>query len=180
MLKVGDKVRFVDSMGGGIVTVLKSRMFAVVRDEDGLEIPVQTNRLVVVDTNLDTLQTRRTVPNKDAIKHRRSSTATLKLSAASGKGIHKIEVDLHIQQLTTAAHHLDNSTIIDIQLNEFHRIMRSNIHRRGLHIVFIHGVGTGVLQQAIYHALRTDYPRCTAHAAPYARYGQGATEVTIR
>lgn len=97
MLKIGDKVRFVDSMGGGIVTALKSRMFAVVRDEDGLEIPVQTNRLVVVDTNLDTLQTRRTVPNKDAIKHHRSSTATLKLSAASGKGIHKIEVDLHIQ-----------------------------------------------------------------------------------
>jgi dsDNA-specific endonuclease/ATPase MutS2 len=48
-------------------------------------------------------------------------------------------------------------------------------------VIFIHGVGSGKLREAIHAALTTDYPACSWHDAPFVRYGyNGATVVTIK
>ena len=47
-MKIGDKVRFLDAMGGGIVTGFKGTNLVLVEDEDGFEIPTLITQCVVV------------------------------------------------------------------------------------------------------------------------------------
>jgi len=47
-IEVGDKVRFLNEVGQGIVTRIQSKLVYVLTDE-GFEIPVQSNQLVVVE-----------------------------------------------------------------------------------------------------------------------------------
>ena len=47
-LKTGDKVRFLNSVGGGIVTTFRGKEMVLVEDEDGFEIPVLISECVVV------------------------------------------------------------------------------------------------------------------------------------
>lgn len=47
-VKAGDKVRFLNTSGGGIVTRVEGKL-AFVEDEDGFEIPVLVNELVVIN-----------------------------------------------------------------------------------------------------------------------------------
>ena len=48
-VKVGDVVRFLDSVGGGRVTKIINNI-VYVEDEDGFEIPAQTSNVVVTAT----------------------------------------------------------------------------------------------------------------------------------
>lgn len=47
-IKVGDKVRFLNSVGGGIVRSLKGKDQVLVEDEDGFEVPALIRECVVV------------------------------------------------------------------------------------------------------------------------------------
>lgn len=49
--KPGDKVRFLNQSGGGIVTKIISPQMLHVAIEDGFEIPILTNELLLVDTS---------------------------------------------------------------------------------------------------------------------------------
>lgn len=49
MAKVGDKVRFLNTTGGGVITKIKDNI-AYVEDEDGFETPIMTREIVVVDS----------------------------------------------------------------------------------------------------------------------------------
>lgn len=51
MIKIGDKVRFLNDVGGGIVKNVKPNGIALVEDEDGFEIPCLVSDLVAVETN---------------------------------------------------------------------------------------------------------------------------------
>lgn len=50
-MKIGDKVRFLSEVGGGIVTGFQGKDFALVEDEDGFDIPMPIRECVVVDTD---------------------------------------------------------------------------------------------------------------------------------
>ena len=47
-LKVGDKVRFLNEVGGGTVSRIEGRNLIYVLDEDGFEVPTSTSEVVVV------------------------------------------------------------------------------------------------------------------------------------
>ncbi|MDD4922007.1 MAG: DUF2027 domain-containing protein [Bacteroidales bacterium] len=46
---IGDKVRFLDAIGGGVVTAFKGKDMVVVLEEDGFETPVFKRQCVVID-----------------------------------------------------------------------------------------------------------------------------------
>lgn len=48
-IKIGDRVRFLDAVGGGIVSGFKKDGVVLVQDEDGFELPVLKQQCVVVD-----------------------------------------------------------------------------------------------------------------------------------
>lgn len=50
-MKIGDKVRFLSEVGGGIVKAFQGKDFVLVEDEDGFDIPMQIRECVVIDTD---------------------------------------------------------------------------------------------------------------------------------
>lgn len=89
-----------------------------------------------------------------------------------------IEIDLHIHELLDTIAGLSNSDMLEVQLNEFRRVMNENIKKKGQKIVFIHGKGEGVLRNALLKELKK-YPHCTAQDASFREYGFGATQITV-
>ena len=50
-MKIGDKVRFLSDVGGGIVRKFEKGNVVLVEDEDGFEIPALISECVVIDTD---------------------------------------------------------------------------------------------------------------------------------
>lgn len=50
-MKIGDKVRFLNEVGGGKVIAFREKGVVLVEDENGFEIPMLEKELVVIDTN---------------------------------------------------------------------------------------------------------------------------------
>lgn len=50
-MKIGDKVRFLSETGGGVIAGFQGNNIVLVEDEDGFQIPVRTNDVVVVETD---------------------------------------------------------------------------------------------------------------------------------
>lgn len=90
-----------------------------------------------------------------------------------------IEVDLHIDQLVDTTRGLSNADILNLQVDEFRRVMDANLKSHGQKIVFIHGKGEGVLRQAIMKELNHRYKGHQVQDASFREYGFGATQVTI-
>ena len=88
-----------------------------------------------------------------------------------------MEVDLHINQLTKSVKGLDNYDMLNLQLDTAKRKVEFAIQKRVVKIVFIHGVGEGVLKSEL-QSLLNKYP-VKHYDASYKQYGLGATEVYI-
>ena len=91
-----------------------------------------------------------------------------------------IECDLHITELIDTTAGLSNKDMLEVQLDEFRRVMDENKKHNGAKIVFIHGKGEGVLRKALLDELKRKYPRCEAQDASFREYGFGATLITVR
>ena len=50
-MKIGDKVRFISEVGGGVVAGFRDKNIVLVEDEDGFQIPVRVNDVVVIDSD---------------------------------------------------------------------------------------------------------------------------------
>lgn len=68
-MKIGDKVRFLSEVGGGVVAGFQGKDIVLVEDEDGFQIPTRVNDVVVVEAdNYDrtpVLETPKTVAAAD-------------------------------------------------------------------------------------------------------------------
>ena len=51
MIKIGDKVRILSEVGGGVVSGFQGKDIVLVQDEDGFDIPMPIREVVAVDTN---------------------------------------------------------------------------------------------------------------------------------
>lgn len=88
------------------------------------------------------------------------------------------EVDLHIQNLVPHWQKLSNGEMLNIQLNHFEKQLELALKHHEKRVVFIHGVGGGVLRNEIRQRLsaRVDLE---FNDASYHMYGYGATEVHL-
>ena len=50
-MKIGDKVRFLSEVGGGVVTGFQGKNIVLVEDADGFDIPMPINECVVIETD---------------------------------------------------------------------------------------------------------------------------------
>ena len=91
-----------------------------------------------------------------------------------------IEVDLHITELIDSTSGLSNKEMLDIQIDKVEREMKAAIEAKAKRIVFIHGVGQGVLKIEISRLLKSKFPKYSFHDASFKEYGYGATMVILR
>ncbi|MBD5213490.1 MAG: DUF2027 domain-containing protein [Bacteroidales bacterium] len=90
-----------------------------------------------------------------------------------------IEVDLHINELVDNTAGLTAADMLNLQVDEFRRVMDQNLKNKGQKIVFIHGKGEGVLRNALTKELTHRYKGHLVQDASFQEYGYGATQVTI-
>jgi dsDNA-specific endonuclease/ATPase MutS2 len=89
-----------------------------------------------------------------------------------------MEVDLHLHQLTNDAKGLDAHDKLSLQLDTAKRQLEFAIQKRIARVVFIHGVGEGVLKLELQYLFKR-YENIKFYEADYKKYGLGATEVFI-
>lgn len=65
-IKIGDKVRFLSEVGGGIVTGFQGKDIVLVEDESGFDIPMPAHECVVIDTDNYNIKKRETKEEKKA------------------------------------------------------------------------------------------------------------------
>ncbi|MBR1769600.1 MAG: DUF2027 domain-containing protein, partial [Bacteroidales bacterium] len=88
------------------------------------------------------------------------------------------EVDLHIEELTEDDSKMQPFEKLTLQMEHFNKCLDEAIKRNLDKIVFIHGVGQGVLKKNIEEELNK-YSFIHYFPASMQKYGVGATEVII-
>tara|TARA_R110002050_G_scaffold14810_2_gene46387 strand:- start:255 stop:797 length:543 start_codon:yes stop_codon:yes gene_type:complete len=176
-MKVSDKVSVLDDAISGVITAVKGNEITIITS-DGFELDFQKNELIVIDGSLS----KRELAQMDV-----SSIMSEKESKKPGKtkrvkpkerSIPPMEVDLHINQLVPKTGGLNNYEMLTIQLDTAKRQLDFAISKRIPKVVFIHGVGEGVLRTELEY-LFNRYENLKFYDADYQKYGRGATEVYI-
>ncbi len=90
-----------------------------------------------------------------------------------------LEIDLHISELVDSTAGLSPADMLNLQIDEFRKVMDANLKNKGLKIVFIHGKGEGVLRNALMKEFNHRYKGHQVQDASFREYGFGATQVTI-
>lgn len=91
-----------------------------------------------------------------------------------------VEVDLHINELLDKSEGLSNSEILEIQKEKVESEMKLAIQTGVKKIIFIHGLGQGVLKQEVTNLLKTKFKKYYFQDASFKEYGYGATMVILR
>jgi dsDNA-specific endonuclease/ATPase MutS2 len=91
-----------------------------------------------------------------------------------------VEIDLHINELLDNSAGLSNSQILEIQKEKVESEMKLAIQSGVKKIIFIHGLGQGVLKQEVINLLKTKYKKYYFQDASFKEYGYGATMIILR
>lgn len=88
-------------------------------------------------------------------------------------------VDLHIGELIDNILGLSSHDMFNIQLNYFKKALESAIGNEYQKVTFIHGIGNGVLKNAIIEELE-EYEGTENRMASISKFGVGAVDVLIK
>jgi len=179
MIKVGDTVETIDDAIKGKVIKVEADTITI-EDNDGFEFEFSESELIPLNTdesiNLGSFSNQSIAEitrEKEGVKKRKGPTNNTKKRHRP-----TFVVDLHINQLTDSTRGMTNFDMLNKQLDTARGQLEFAIKQRMPKMVFIHGVGEGVLRQELYTVLRR-YNNVTFYDADYKEYGLGATEVKI-
>ena len=137
ILKVGQKVVLMDSdMRGTIISLGRTVGIEV---EDGFVIQAAYGEFALTDAGEISDLKGTNVRKKDVV-------AVPKKARTSG-GNH-LSVDLHIEAIP-GGRNVPQGQQLQFQIETFRRVIRENLHHKGMTITFIHGIGDGTLKAAI-------------------------------
>lgn len=177
--EVGDKVEAIDDVISGIVQSVNGNTITVETSE-GFPITFEASELVKVNSdeialNLSYQKIHNAIQEKEAAKKpKRVFEKTTRKERAETI----MEVDLHIHQLTKSHKGMNNYDMLTLQTDTAKRQLEFAIRNRIPKVVFIHGVGAGVLKEELAYLFRR-YDNVKYYDANYQKYGLGATEVYI-
>lgn len=191
--KRGERVKFLNDSGEGTVVAFPRAGWILVEDREGFTYEHPEDELVSVgDWNKEYDKYERTQPDIMDVVERNLDQNIAKKAAAQFKVLYKnreatsvkrkgeiMEVDLHIHELLDNHRGMSNGEIIQVQLEHFERTLRIAEEKKIGRVIYIHGIGQGVLRAEIRKMLHQYYPHCTFMDGPYEHYGYGATEVRI-
>ena len=173
---IGDRVSHIDEAISGTVIKIDGSQIVLVTG-DGFEMqffekdlvfqPDSFAKEVSFTINNDTIR------EKELPKKRKSQKLKPK-----DRNKPSFEVDLHIHQLVTNEKGMTAHDKLTLQLDTAKGQLDFAIRKKIQKIVFIHGVGEGVLRAELEYLLRR-YDNLKFYDADFAKYGQGALEVYI-
>jgi len=182
MFQVGDQVSFLNEEGGGVVTAVNGDIVTI-ETEDGFDYEYPSKELLKSgdETHYDVSQedvNEQLISERDEKRHAALDKKFNHLEKLPRSDV--MEVDLHIENLIQSHRGMTNFEIVEVQMANFRRCMNIAVNRNMKKIVFIHGVGTGVLRDEIRAELRAYFHHYEYLDASYAKYGAGGTEVLLK
>ena len=179
MLNKGDKVEVLDEALRGVVVLVKDKEITI-ETEEGFTMTFFVNELLKVNDssnlmdsikriNIDEIKKEKAIPKpRSFVKERKDKNERT-----------APEFDLHIEKLVLNKRGMSNYDILTLQSETAKRHIEFAIKNRIPKIVFIHGVGEGVLKAELDFLLGR-YDNIAFQEGNYQKYGQGATEVFIK
>lgn len=165
-LKVGQDVVMMDSDYRGKIIGLGRTVR--IELEDGLVIESEYGGFAVTEKS-EIARLRET-----RVKRNRKSEAPLR-SRLTVSYDTALTVDLHIEALP-GGRNIPKGQQLQFQMDSFRRIIRTNLQHKGMKITFIHGVGDGILKNAI----RKELDEILALRCSYSVGDPAVTVVSIR
>lgn len=177
MFNKGDKVTVLDDAIDGVVLSVANTKVTI-ETTDGFELTFESRELIKINNdlnfnignqNLNQILQEKEIPKpRSFVKEKKA-----KFEAAVP------EFDLHIEKLVQNFRGMSNYDILTLQSETAKRHLEFAIKNRIPKIVFIHGVGEGVLKAELDFLLGR-YDNIVFQDANYQKYGLGATEIYIK
>jgi dsDNA-specific endonuclease/ATPase MutS2 len=174
-IEIGNKVAVLDD-------VLKGKVIDIIGDaisvetSDGMVFKFKASELVKIDVEQHEL-TKYSDINNDLLQDKIAQNKPKKSLFKKHKNEVVLEVDLHIGKLTRSTKNMDNYDMLNLQLEVAKKKIDFAVSKRISKIVFIHGVGEGVLKSELVRLLNKYQVKF--YDASFKKYGLGATEVYI-
>jgi len=177
MIKVGDKVSVLDDPITGKVIAVQGQEVTI-ETEEGFDMTFSASELVVIQSD-DLIapsyeEVHKSLQQKEVFKKKPKRPIT----KPKERNVPPMEVDLHIDKLVKSTRGMTNHDMVTLQLDTAKRQLNFAIYKRIPRIVFIHGVGQGVLKEELKYMFGR-YDNVRLSEADYRKYGMGATEVYI-
>ena len=188
----GQRVKFLNDVGSAVVLRMEGEL-VVVEDEDGFERSVERRELIAaLEPEVEADKYGNTIPDiatllaqdvgekrmRELQKEFEVRYQNSQATSMARRDAH-MEVDLHIHELVDDQRGLPDRAKLAIQMDHFDRMMDIAKREKLRRIVFIHGVGQGVLRHQIRTSLDQHHPDCTYRDGDPRKYGSGATEVWL-
>ncbi len=177
--KIGDSVLVLDEDMSGIIKAITGDIITI-ESEDGFDLEFSTSE--IIKTNSSTTLKHEAFSNasaRDIISEKESGKKKKSVGIKPKERTQPaMEIDLHIHQLTNSTKGMTNHDILTLQVDTAKRQLEFAIRKRIQRVVFIHGVGDGVLKLELEY-LFGRYNNVKFYEANLQKYGLGATEVYI-
>ena len=182
-LKVGDKVRFLNEAGEGMVTEIKDKKQVLV-EVDGFDMPFHIKDLLLVGADNEVITAASLSLEQDEyltdeeVEHERNSEQWLELFKKRKNERGVPEIDLHIHELIDDFKNLSNHAMRQLQIEHCQKCIETAMKHNIQRFVLIHGVGQGKLKGDI-RGLIDLYQNLKCEDASFKLYGYGATEIFV-
>ncbi len=173
--EIGNKVAVIDDKIEGIVIdIVEEEVY--IEDSDGLKYRYHKSDLIKANVKKTDLDSEFHFNGLSWNEKYQKNREKRKLFVKSKNEV-VLEIDLHIEKLVHSNKKINKIDILDYQIQIAREKIEYCIQKRINKIVFIHGVGEGILKSELYFLLDC-YP-VDYYDASYQKYGLGATEVYI-
>ncbi len=176
-MKIGDKVSVLDDAISGVVTGISGNEVTIMT-ADGFDLDFLKSELIVMDGSISKKELSEMDIFSIVSEKNYKKPGKTKRVKPKERNLPPMEVDLHINQLVPKTRGLNNYEMLNIQLDTAKRQLEFAISKRIQKVVFIHGVGEGVLRTELEY-LFNRYDNVKFYDADFQKYGRGATEVYI-
>ena len=179
MLTKGDKVSVLDEAINGTVVSVKNNE-VLIETEDGFTMTFFVNELLKMQESSNLMNSIKRIDLDEISKEKTEPKARSFVKEKKDKReISAPEFDLHIEKLVKNFRSMSNYDILTLQTETAKRHIDFAIKNRIPKIVFIHGVGEGILKAELDFMMGR-YDNIIFNDANYQKYGLGATEVLIK
>lgn len=177
--KLGDYVLVLDEDLSGIIKKIDKHTISIETD-DGFLIDFQDKELVKKEKkqSIKNQLFANSSINDVVLEKEQSTRKNQAKKRAKDRYEPTMEVDLHVHQLVKSFKGMSKHDMLTLQLDTARHKLDYAIKKRIQKIVFIHGVGEGVLKMELEY-LFGRYSNIKFYDANYQKYGLGATEVYI-
>lgn len=179
MIAKGDKVSVLDEAVEGVVLEIKNNQI-VIETTDGFVMTYFVNEVIKTNNSSDLYVKSGSFNSQQILKEKEIPKARSFVKEKKPKFENPVpEFDLHIEKLVKNFRGMNNYDILTIQTETAKRHIEFAIRNRIPKIVFIHGVGEGVLKSELDFLLGR-YEMIIFQDGNYQKYGLGATEVYFK